>query len=119
LNQAAYDESVEMYNATLIDAIHDVVEQVVSLHWLEAQEKEEKAALQLTQHAYDLAISRYRSGVANYLQVLIAEGQVLLQKRLVIESETRERELRLNLIRALGGGYVPAASYDLRLADES
>ncbi|RDJ97825.1 fusaric acid resistance protein [Paraburkholderia lacunae] len=119
LNQAAYDESVETYNATLIDALHDVVDQLVSLHWLEAQEREQNEALQLTQHAYDLAISRYRSGVANYLQVLIAESQVLLQKRLVIESQARERELRLNLIRALGGGYLPTTSPDPRLADKS
>lgn len=119
LNQAAYDEAVETYNATLINALHDVVDQLISVHWLDAQEKEQNEALQLTQQAYDLAISRYRQGVASYLQVLIAEGQVLLQKRLVIESQAREREVRLNLIRALGGGYAPASSPDPRLADES
>lgn len=52
---------------------------------------------------------RYRSGLANYLQVLSAETQVLAQKQLVIASQSRQRELRLNLIRALGGGYQPAA----------
>ncbi|WP_260435914.1 efflux transporter outer membrane subunit [Burkholderia sp. Bp9143] len=119
LKQAVYDESVETYNATLIDALHDVVDQLVSLRWLEAQETEQNQALQLAQHAYDLAIRQYRNGVANYLQVLIAESQVLLQKRLVIESRARDRELRLNLIRALGGGYVPTASPDPRVADES
>jgi len=112
LNQATFDELVETYNATLIDALHDVVNQLVSLQWLAAQEKEQDAALQLTQRAYDLALSRYRKGVANYLQVLIAEAQVLLQKRLVIESQARERELRLDLIRALGGGYAPTGSPD-------
>lgn len=119
LNQATYDASVEAYNATVIDALHDVVDQLVSLHWLEAQEKEQDEALRLTQHAYDLAISRYRNGVANYLQVLIAENQVLLQKRLVIESRAQERELRLNLIRALGGGYAPAPSPDPHLVGKS
>lgn len=112
LHQAAFDELVERYNATLIDALHDVVNQLVSLRWLAVQEKEQDAALQLTQRAYDLAISRYRKGVASYLQVLIAESQVLLQKRLVIEAQARERELRLDLIRALGGGYAPSGAPD-------
>ncbi|WP_266169119.1 efflux transporter outer membrane subunit [Dyella subtropica] len=106
-HQAEYDAAVEKYNATVIAAIHDVVDQLVSLHWLEQEIQEQDDALRLTQHAYDLATNRYRSGLANYLQVLSAESQVLAQKRLAIESQTRQRELRLNLIRALGGGYAP------------
>ncbi|HWX67380.1 MAG TPA: efflux transporter outer membrane subunit [Rhodanobacter sp.] len=107
-HQAEYDAAVEKYNATVITAIHDVVDQLVSLHWLEQEIQEQDEALRLTQHAYDLATNRYRSGLANYLQVLSTESQVLAQKRLVIESQTRQRELRLNLIRALGGGYAPS-----------
>jgi NodT family efflux transporter outer membrane factor (OMF) lipoprotein len=116
LNQAAYDASVESYNATLIDALHDVVDQLVSLHWLEARKREQAEALKFNQQAYDLSIRRYRSGVADYLHVLIAELQMLQQQRLIIESQASERELRLNLIRALGGGYAPTSSPDPRLA---
>jgi hypothetical protein len=36
----------------------------------------------------------------------------LAQKQQVIQSQSRQRELRLNLIRALGGGYQPAAVPD-------
>jgi hypothetical protein len=32
---------------------------------------------------------------------------VLAQKQFVIQSQARERELRVNLIRALGGGLLP------------
>lgn len=108
--QAEYDAAVEKYNASLITAIHDVVDQLVSLHWLDEQQHEQAEALQLTQRAYDLALSRYHSGIANYLQVLSAQGQLLSQKKLVIASQARARELRLNLIQALGGGYAPPAS---------
>ena len=107
--QAGYDAAVEHYNATVITAVHDVVDQLVSLHWLQEQMQQEDQALQLNQRAYELAQARYRSGLANYLQVLSAETQVLAQKQLVIASQSRQRELRLNLIRALGGGYQPAA----------
>lgn len=107
VRQAEYDEAVETYNATVIAAIHDVIDQLVSLHWLEQEVQEQDEALRLTQRAYEIATSRYRSGLANYLQVLAAESQVLTQKREALETRTRQRELRLNLIRALGGGYAP------------
>lgn len=110
LHQAEYDAATEKYNVTVIAAIHDVVDQMMSLHWLEEEVQEQGEALRLTQRAYDLATNRYRSGLADYLQVLSAESQVLAQKRLVIESQARQRELRLNLIRALGGGYEPSNS---------
>jgi NodT family efflux transporter outer membrane factor (OMF) lipoprotein len=107
LHQAAYDAAVEKYNGTVLAAVHDVVDQLVSLHWLAAQRREQDESLRLAQHAYDLALARYRSGLASYLQVLSAEGQVLAQKQFVIQSQARERELRVNLIRALGGGLLP------------
>ncbi|WP_426687954.1 efflux transporter outer membrane subunit [Rhodanobacter ginsengiterrae] len=112
VHQAGYDAAVEHYNATVIAAVHDVVDQLVSLQWLQQQVHEQDEALRLTEHAYALAQARYRSGLANYLQVLAAEGQVLAQKQQVIQSQSRQRELRLNLTRALGGGYQPAAVPD-------
>jgi NodT family efflux transporter outer membrane factor (OMF) lipoprotein len=108
-HQASYDVAVERYNAIIISSVHDVVDQLVSLHWLEEQAREQDQALKLTRHAYALAADRYRNGVANYLQVLSAERQVLAQRALVIATAARRRELQLNLIRALGGGYVPQA----------
>ncbi|MNQ80308.1 putative outer membrane efflux protein MdtP [compost metagenome] len=56
-----------------------------------------------------MATARYRNGVGSYLQVLSAEAQVLQQKQLLIELDTRGRALHLELIRALGGGYAPQA----------
>ncbi|PLP99475.1 efflux transporter outer membrane subunit [Cupriavidus pauculus] len=110
VRQADYDAAVEQYNATLVTALHDVVNQLVSMHWLAERSGEQRQALQLTQEAYDLAVARYRSGVGNYLQVLSAESQVLNQKQLLIDLEHQQRALHLELIRALGGGYELAAN---------
>jgi NodT family efflux transporter outer membrane factor (OMF) lipoprotein len=108
--QAEYDAAAEQYNATLVTALHDVVNQLLSLRWLAQRADEQRQALQLTQEAYDLAVARYRSGVGNYLQVLSAEGQVLQQKQLLIDLDIQGRSLHLELIRALGGGYETAAA---------
>lgn len=110
VRQAEYDAAAEQYNATLVAALHDVVNQLVSLRWLAERATEQRQALALTQEAYDMAVSRYRSGVGNYLQVLSAEGQVLQQKQLLIDIETQEHTLHLELIRALGGGYETATA---------
>lgn len=107
-HQAGYDAAVERYNATVIAAVHDVVDQLVALRWLADQSREQDRALVLSRRAYALADTRYRSGIANYLQVLAAETSVLTQRRLAIATAARRRELQLNLIRALGGGYSPA-----------
>lgn len=108
-NQAGYDAAVERYNATVLTAVHDVVDQLTALAWIDRQQDEQDQAIDLSQRAYDLAIARYRNGLANYLQVLSAEGQVLAQERRQIGLYEHRRELRVELIRALGGGYAPVA----------
>ena len=110
LRQADYDAAVETYNATLIAALHDVATQLVSMKWLAEERQQQDEGLALARQSYQLALKRFQSGLANYLQVLSAEALVLGQQRQQIESEGRLRELQLNLIRALGGGYIPAES---------
>lgn len=113
VHQADYDAALESYNTTVIDAVHDVVDQLVSLDALARQGREQAQALALSEHAYDLAQQRYRAGLASYLQVLSAETQVLAQRQQSLRLQTRERELHLSLIRALGGGYAPVAAPSL------
>jgi NodT family efflux transporter outer membrane factor (OMF) lipoprotein len=109
LHQAVYDAAVERYNGAVLGALHDVVDQLTALTWIDRQQREQIQAVQLSQHAYDLATARYRNGLADYLQVLVADGQVLAQKRRQILLDEHRRALRVDLIRALGGGYAPAS----------
>ncbi len=110
LQQAQYDAAVESYNGTLVNALHDVVRQLVSLKWVAAQTEQQRQAVDLARQAFDLASERYRIGVSGYLNVLAAETGLLVQQSQLVDAEGRRRELQLNLIRALGGGYAPAAS---------
>lgn len=107
LHQAGYDAAVERYNATVLGAVHDVVDQLTALEWIDRQQREQARAIELAQRACSLATARYRNGLTNYLQVLVADGQVLAQKRRQIRLDEHRRELRVELIRALGGGYAP------------
>ena len=103
--QAEYDVAVEQYNAALVEALHQVADQIASLRALDTRRNEQRQALASAQDAYDLAVLRYREGLGNYLQVLSAESAVLGQRSLGADLEARQRVLSVNLIRALGGGY--------------
>jgi NodT family efflux transporter outer membrane factor (OMF) lipoprotein len=101
---AEYDIAVEQYNATVIDAVRDVVNQLVSLRWVEEERTQQREAVLTAQQAYDLAVQRYRAGVGNYLQVLAAQTQLLAAQRLETDLDMRAIELDVGLARALGGG---------------
>jgi len=107
---AEYDIAVESYNQTLVDALHDVVDQLASLRSVTEQRKQQQLARTSTQAAYDLALQRFREGVGNYLEVLTAESQLLAQQSLDVDLRARSLSLSINLNRALGGGFEESAS---------
>lgn len=107
---AEFDIAVESYNGAVIEALRDVTAQLTSLRWLGDRVREQEQALGAAEEAYELAEQRYRAGLGNFVQVLIAETQVVTQRRAQAELDARAHELDVNLVRALGGGYQAAAS---------
>lgn len=107
---ADLDAAVESYNAAVLDALRDAADQVASTQAIARQQAEQRAAQQSAEGAYDIAVQRYQAGLGNYLQVLSAETSVLAQRRLAVDLAGRALETQVALIRALGGGYSPAAA---------
>jgi len=107
---ADYDIAVEQYNTAILEAVREVADQLASLRALEARRTQQRMALASAQDAYDLAVLRYREGLGNYLQVLVAETEVLTQRSLGADLDARGLTLSVNLVRALGGGYEGAKS---------
>jgi NodT family efflux transporter outer membrane factor (OMF) lipoprotein len=106
---ADYDAAAEQYNASLVEALREVADQVAAWRGIEVQMAQSDAALARFQEAYDLALLRYREGLSNYLTVLTVEGQVLGQQRQLADLRARQRDTAVGLVRALGGGYQPEA----------
>lgn len=105
---ADLDAAVESYNAAVLDAVRDVADQVASSQAIARQQAEQRAAQQAAEGAYDIALQRYKAGLGNYLNVLTAETNVLAQRRGAVDLSARAIDTQVALIRALGGGYVPA-----------
>jgi NodT family efflux transporter outer membrane factor (OMF) lipoprotein len=103
------DAAVETYNATLVDVIHDVADQISSVRSVERQQREQAAAQEAAEAAYDLATQRYRAGLGGYITVLNAETNVIAQRRLTTDLRARAIDSQMLLVRALGGGYAAPA----------
>jgi NodT family efflux transporter outer membrane factor (OMF) lipoprotein len=110
---AETDLAVSTYNQAVIDAVHDVADAVASIAGLARVSVEQARARQATTDAYDIAVIRYRAGLGNYLTVLTAQTQQLVQDRLDADLKARAFELDVNLARALGGGFVDGSSVNV------
>jgi NodT family efflux transporter outer membrane factor (OMF) lipoprotein len=102
---ADLDAAVESYNATVADAVRDVKDQLASVQSIARQQSEQHAASDAAEDAYDVAQQRYKAGLGTYLNVLTAETNVLLQRRVAVDLKARALDTQVGLIRALGGGY--------------
>ncbi|MET0544206.1 MAG: efflux transporter outer membrane subunit [Variovorax sp.] len=106
---ADQDAAIESYNATVLDAVREASDQVVSVRSIALQQVEQRAAQAAAETAYDIAVQRYGAGLGNYLNVLTAETTVLLQRRQGVDLAARALDAQVGLARALGGGWQPPA----------
>jgi NodT family efflux transporter outer membrane factor (OMF) lipoprotein len=107
---ADLDAAIESYNATVIDAVRDVADQVASAQSVVRQQAEQRDAQAAAESAYDIAVQRYGAGLGNYLNVLTAETSVLVQRREAVDLAARALDTQVGLARALGGGWQPGVA---------
>ena len=104
---AEVDAAVQSYNASVLDAVHEVADQVASARSIARQQTEQQAAQKSAEAAYSIALQRYQAGLGNYLNVLTVETNVLLQRRQAVDLAARALDTQVALARAVGGGYSP------------
>ncbi len=103
---ADLDAAIESYNSAVLDAVHDVADQIASLRSVDRQQAEQVRAQAAAESAYDLSTQRYKAGLGTYLTVLNAEATVLAQRRQSADLKARALDAQIALIRSLGGGYT-------------
>ena len=106
---ANYDLAVAQYDQTLVDALHQVAEQVITLHAIDAQIATQRQALDAAQSAYELGSKRYRSGVSAYLDVLGVQQPLLRAEQQLADLHAQRLLASVRLVQALGGGFQPDA----------
>lgn len=113
VSHADYDIAVESYNGTLVRALESVANQVVTLGSLQIQRAESRTSHELATQAYDIALQGFRAGITEYLNVLAAQNQTLVEAQREALVEARFLDAFAVLMQALGGGVpvtAPAAT---------
>ncbi len=106
--RAQYDEAVARYNATVIAALHDVADTLVSRRSLGDRLAYSLAAMKDAESAHALSRQRYERGLSSYLDVLSNEENVLQARRSVADLQARAFTLDVQMVRSLGGGFTKA-----------
>ncbi len=103
--RAAYAQAVDQYRQTVLTAFGEVEDNLAALRILQDEAKTEEGAVAAAQHFLDLSNSRYKGGVASYLEVTTAQSAALADERTAVDILTRRMAASVLLVKALGGGW--------------
>jgi outer membrane protein TolC len=98
--------AVAVYDDTLSKALSEVADAATSRKALGDELLTTRAASADARKGYDIVDSRYRNKLANKLDVLMAQDQLIAAKRAQTDVEARAMVLDVALVRALGGGFL-------------
>ncbi len=100
--------AIASYNGAVVNAMHEAADAVTSEKALGQRLDDNIQALTASENAYNLVKSRYEGGLTDYATLLLAEQQVIAQRRAVADLQSRALTLNVALIKALGGSYDQA-----------
>jgi NodT family efflux transporter outer membrane factor (OMF) lipoprotein len=103
--KALFDKSVDEYRQTVLTAFQEVEDNLAALRVLEEESKTQDAAVAAAEHSLSLSNTRYRGGVANYLEVTTAQSAALSDERTAVDILTRRMAASVLLVKAIGGGW--------------
>jgi multidrug efflux system outer membrane protein len=103
--QAAYQEAVAQYRSQVLAAFHEVEDGLVGLRLLKAQFEAQMRAVDGAKKVADLALIRYKEGLASYLEVVVADRTALENEILAYDLNGQRIVTTVQLIKALGGGW--------------
>ncbi len=107
------DEAGQRYRGTVLAAFQQVEDQLALLARYGEAAADERSAVAASQRALDLATNRYRDGMASYLDVVTAQTANLQARRNELDLVTRQRRATVQLVRAIGGGWLAGGDGDV------
>lgn len=104
---AAYQEDVANYHQTVLRAFKEVEDNLAHLRLLGDQTQAQDDAVKSSRRAAGLSQSQYRNGMVSHLNVIDADRNVLLQRRVAVQLDAERALATVSLIRAIGGSWHP------------
>ena len=102
---AARDQALANYRQTVLAAIEQVADSLQALGNDAQAATAQDEALRSAGDAFGLVQINYQAGLANYLQVLTANEQLLQTRLAVIQAQAQRLQDTVALFAALGGGW--------------
>ncbi|MBV9482561.1 MAG: efflux transporter outer membrane subunit [Acidobacteria bacterium] len=103
--RAIYQQSAANYRQTILNAFREVEDNLAALRILAQEAETQQAAVAAAEHSLQLSTSRYKGGVASYLEVTTAQAIALSDERVAVEIRGRRMSASVRLIQSLGGGW--------------
>jgi len=102
---ANFDALTANYRQTTLSAFQEVEDNLAALRILEDETQQQHQATASAEDWLQVSTNRYKGGVDNYLQVIIAQTSALSNERNEADILRRRMDASVLLIKALGGGW--------------
>jgi multidrug efflux system outer membrane protein len=112
--EALAKEAIAQYQQTVLTAFREVEDALVAVRTAREQNAAQQAQVSALQSALRLAEVRYKGGLANYLDVLVARRNLFEAELAMMSSRRLHLVSVVQLYRALGGGWSPETSAPAR-----
>ncbi|KAA8997665.1 efflux transporter outer membrane subunit [Affinibrenneria salicis] len=107
---ALFDQSVESYNQTILNAIRQTADAITLSNSSAEQLQQASSAAQSLEEVYRVSDARYRAGIIGKDELLSSQSAFQQQQQTQLRAGSQLMQAKIRLIRALGGGYqAPAA----------
>jgi multidrug efflux system outer membrane protein len=117
---ARFEQAKVAYERSVTNAFAEVSTALTAYERLAQVEEQQAQAVTSYREAVDLANSRYRSGLADYLDVLQAQRQLFPAENTLAQVRFERLSVLVDLYRALGGGWqLPDSGWTMASAEPS
>ncbi|HVW68448.1 MAG TPA: efflux transporter outer membrane subunit, partial [Steroidobacteraceae bacterium] len=106
VRRAQYDAAVDAYNATVLQALREVADELSRHDSLEALQKRRAERLAYARRAHELARIAFRAGLTDYLNVLTTQNDLNRAQNQLAQVGLQQLISLAALNQALGGGLV-------------
>ena len=104
---ARNDQALAQYKKAALNGYREVADSLVTIQKLAAAKTEIEKGVEALRDASNLSRLRYDTGLANYLEILIADQQLFQQELQLARTQGEQHRAVAQLYRALGGGWGP------------
>jgi multidrug efflux system outer membrane protein len=105
--KARFDQALAQYDKAAQNGFREVADALIAIQKFEEARVEQEQGVAALREAAALARQRYDAGLANYLEVLIADQDLYDQELLLARTRGEQVNSVVQLYRALGGGWNP------------